>query len=346
MAKVSFLTQMLEVSNMIKKGVCDEDAILLFNDVVTFVESCSFSKSETTKFICKHWRLTARQLVSLYQSETGVDKSANTFRSQKSTLSTQLYGLLPDFEPVVFSAEFQNDKDILDKRSSLRACIDALDIEDTYPSSIFCSEVTNYFDDSFSKKTFSLDECQTEIKALRLLKRSNLYNFLDQLDSDKLKFILSVLNSPLTSNRKRSASVDKVKLLKELGVCEKDYSSLSMESEKVIEKKVYVEVPEMHKYKFAITKSMANILDERLSTKATDKEVAWYSNADDNERQKYCEQVAKGLYPMTEEGFKAFIGNINILCLKDVLDGNYEAYNSSIRDFSCIEKKDYGFYKD
>lgn len=271
MSRFNFFTEMVSVSKTYEVGGLSPLATTAFDKLSGYVENAPFTKSKHTKFICKNWRLSSKELISLWERVSGTIKSPNTFRSQVSTASSMLHSIFPSFSMGIFIDE---DNQVLLELISL---VDALYEEETYPEDIFISEVTNYFESSLSEKTFSISECQEEIKALKVLRKSNIFHYLDTIDPEKFKFILSVLSSPLSSNRSRSINNDKFELLKLLSVLDVPTIAEASENltpeEKKQTKVIIQQVPEKTHYNFGITKEMEAIIDKHINRKVADSDL-------------------------------------------------------------------------
>jgi hypothetical protein len=64
---------------------------------------------------------------------------------------------------------------------------------------------------------YSLEELKETLSALRPLTRRSIWNVIDNIDADKLVYIVYQLKQPLVSNRKRDVNIEKLEIIRELG---------------------------------------------------------------------------------------------------------------------------------
>lgn len=331
MENVTFFGVMASVEKSIARGECDADGIRFFEDLVSYVENCPFTRSKATKFICKNWRLKPRELTTKWNSiNMGEDKVSSTFRSQVSTASKLLYAIFGDITPVIFTS--YDDLSFNDKRSRdhLALCLYSLNFEDVCVDGMFIKEVSGFFEDLTPKKEhYSLIEIKDELELLRPLIKPNVYEYLESGGADKLKYIFSTLNQPLTSVRTRSINVDKLDILRYLGFLGGNTVGFRFPADSgVAERVVEVQVPEKHRYKFGIAKKMADALDKRLKDKYTKEDVIQMERLRSSGKlEETYERLAKQFTFLTEDGFVDAINNVNVLLLNDVINGNYDGSN-------------------
>lgn len=327
----TFFSVMQTVQREIERGAVDSKSRELFEDLVSSVETCGFSNSDITKYICKNWRVPSGDLVTRWYGELGGKKSKTTFRSQISTASKQLFDIYGNIQPSTFgksSTLSDEDKAI---RSHLSAVIKSFLIEDTYAANVFISEVLNYFDDPVPIGKYDMSDCQNELKVLKLLAKTNIYNLLDTCDNDKLKYLLYVLAQPLTVSRTRSVNLDKLDILKQFGLTKTSYSMLNnvedsaSEAEDVPSNTVEVEEKRDHRFKLGIINEMADALEKRLEQPTTEEEMKFEASLGDK-RDRYIQTLVGTLYAMTPEGFESYIRRQNSILLAEAINGDYQGF--------------------
>ena len=186
-------------------------------DLVEYVEGGSFSHSYNTHFIVKNFRLSIKDMTDRWNNKEGIDnqKSEAAFRSQISTVSKCLYTIFPYF-PNAF---------INENKEQLRCIETMINTLSNYQENIndyFGDEITTYITGEASRK-YETEELKTTIESLRPLLKRNIWEKLDNLDEDKVKYIFWVLKQPLTSNRRRETNKQKIEILNHLS--EKEHTS-------------------------------------------------------------------------------------------------------------------------
>ncbi len=325
MYNITFFGVMNQVEKIIDKRESDPEAIRMFNDLVNYVEDCPFTKSKVTKFICKNWRLNPSQLTDKW-NKLSVDKKANsTFRSQVSTASRLLYGIFGDINPTIFSDSERLSFDDKLTRDRLGLVLYSLDFEDVCVDGMFIQEISSFFEDlKTEREYYSLIELKDELELLKPLINTNIYEYLERGDADKLKYIFNVLNKPLTSVRNCSVNTDKLEILRCLGFLGSDYVGFNFReggvSDRVVER--VVEVPERHHYNLGITKKMAEALDKRLAENCTKEEQDRIGILRRSGKlEEIYERLHKRMNFVTEQGFIDVINKLNVLVLNDIING-------------------------
>lgn len=168
--------------------------------LIRFIESGEIASGEATDFICKRWRLGTKDLISEWESETGVSKSATAFRSQICTLSQTLYNIFPEQAFGELLADNNSER--------IHQTLDALEY-DNKPFCVLYPELSPYT--GYTDHSYTLDELESEIKVLRAVK--TVEGKYKSLDSAKLGYIKQVLDSRTVNNP------NKAPLLKALSLC-------------------------------------------------------------------------------------------------------------------------------
>lgn len=199
----NFFYMLSEVSReVVGKGELLETA---FNRLVSFVESGVYTSSPSSKYIAKNWRLTSKELCAKWNDEEVSVKSENTFRSQVSTLSRQLYTLFPQVERAFIEEDRKAMQEIL---STIALLIDG----DEYFNDIFISELVDNYSD-YSGREYPLEDCMKEISLLAMLRKRYIFEMLDLVNRDKMGYLQRVLQTPIASNRYRNINSRKIELL-------------------------------------------------------------------------------------------------------------------------------------
>lgn len=188
-----------------------EFAIHVFDELITCLEDCAFSKSDVTAFVCRHWMLDLKDLLIQWEVEFGVKKSESAMRSQLSTTSRQLH--------YIFGENLQ-DIFVSNKHDELVILLDEVSViqnGDFIMSELVIPEVMSYCSDyRKSDGNYDLSECVNELKAMSILSRRRVFDFLDTLNEDKLKYLARSLQKPLLDVTTRSVQKDKLQVLRAL----------------------------------------------------------------------------------------------------------------------------------
>lgn len=266
----------------------------VFNALITFVTDCSFSTSKNIRFICANWYCSYSELCNKWQGVSGKSKTSDAFRSQVSTTSMFLYEIFPNFHRDVFLLEEEFGL------NEINRIISALSGEDLSLADLFISEVINYCDNFDNVLSFSLEDCLNEISAIKALKRSEVFSFLDTLDWEKLRYVLYVLSKPISSSRSREVNHEKIDMLRLL-----DESSSSVVSASELgsfDENTNVRLSK--KYSIGITPEMEAILIQRLAE--PDRE-----NESSNSSASEIEKIQRFFGAYTEDSFRERISKLN-----------------------------------
>lgn len=170
--------------------VYSNKAVETLNRLVVYIQECSFSNSEVTKFICKYWQLGGKDLSRKYEEITGRIKSESTFRSQRSYISKYLLLLFGDD----FLIDFIDDN--TDRLSNILDCINRPDVLFV---DAFIKEIKEFNEDTVHD--YELSDLEKEINALNMYSTMRVKKVIESLDLKKLYFIKRVMNQPLLSDR-------------------------------------------------------------------------------------------------------------------------------------------------
>jgi hypothetical protein len=187
--------------------------ILLF--LIQTVESGRLvGSSESGRFICKNFRKNAVELTTLWNSNNFRKKSANTFRSQVSTLSNKMYRL---FGNNIYSIFCSQDGKGLQRLSTL---LELLCGGENRYSDLFYVDMLEAGADSgnFPSQNVVLEDCKPELRFLRQILKVRIRELVGKLDAQKLQYIQYVLDQPLVDRKTMKLNREKADVLVALGV--------------------------------------------------------------------------------------------------------------------------------
>lgn len=194
----------------------DETVQLLTNFISCIQSGVLCGRSDSYRYICKHYELNGSELAQLWRIHRGIEKSSNTFRCQIHNLSGIMFKA---FGEEVFEIFYSQDAERLHQ---LRVKVLALSTEDVTFGKLYFYEIEDAC--KGSGKTLSsepkLEDCKDELKLLRQLKRDRFRKALAGKDAEKLSYIISVMNQPLIDADTMAVNLEKLKVLSALGVVE------------------------------------------------------------------------------------------------------------------------------
>jgi hypothetical protein len=195
--------------------VYDNNTKRLLLHLIRFVESGELAgSSKAFLFICQNFRLDSVEMTKAWNSDDTVKKSANTFRSQISTLSRKYYQL---FGKDFYSSFVIQDKD---KLALININLTAWESQSVSFGDLFFSGTEDACtgDGKFLSYNFKTQDCMDELKVMRKILKKNVISALAHYDINKLEYIRYVLDSPLMDKKMLKINEEKVKMLKALGV--------------------------------------------------------------------------------------------------------------------------------
>ncbi|MBO5238036.1 MAG: hypothetical protein J6B50_04605 [Lachnospiraceae bacterium] len=276
--------------------------ITAFNRLVSFVESGVWTSSPSSKYIAKNWRLTSKELCIKWNNEEVSEKSENTFRSQVSTLSRQLYALFPQVEKAFIDDDKKAIQEIL-------GTIDLLSDGDEFYNDLFVAELVEDYSD-YSGREYSLEDCMNEIHLLAMLRKRYLFEMLDLVNRDKMGYLHKVLQTPVASMRYRTINSKKLKVLnmmEEAGASTTLFDGAAQNIEKVQEP---AKVDNNLKYRFSDMRELVDVLEK----------VATSENMGiDAEKDAKKLSAIKRLY--CADDLKCFLGDVSAETMQEFLKG-------------------------
>lgn len=186
--------------------------------LIAFVQSGKLvASSDATLFICRNFRMSTSELQRAWLLKYKTEKSANTFRCQRSVLGREYYKL--------FGKDFYTNFMIQDKKqlAQLALRLDALELEDICADDLFFGELVDSCKGSgkFASYNLNVKDCVAEVKLLRKIMKANFIAELQKMDTEKLEYVMYVLDSALVDTKALKINAEKLKLLKALGVLHK-----------------------------------------------------------------------------------------------------------------------------
>ena len=208
--------------NNCKKAIMEEsgasyssETIQILAELIDCVQSGVLcGRSNSYRFICKHYELNASVMANLWRCQTGSEKVSSTFRCQMHNLSNIMYRA---FGEDIFEIFYSQDAERLHQ---LRVKVLAISTKDVSFENIFFFEIADSC--KGSGKTLSselnLEDCKDELKLLRQLKGDRFKKALAGKDAEKLSYIRDVMNQPLVDSETMDINLEKLKVMTALGV--------------------------------------------------------------------------------------------------------------------------------
>lgn len=306
MARPNFFRDMRTLDYYREKLDLSECGSKVFEDLTSYVEECPFSHSANAKFICENWKYDDIGLAELWAKRTGSQKSNVTFRAQISQLSSVLYGMLKDFSVEIFLSASEDLKKLRNIESTLELLYGFVGKSDD----LFCAEVCSYVDDLNYEKTYTVEELKPLIEFLRPYMKHSIFSRLDDVSLDKLKYLLSVLNEPMSMATKKGVNSEKVKILEALDLASESIVSVAKEDS---------ETP----FNFIMPKTFLSLLLERVNLPITD-EMRQAKAADPVKWEERKTSFADIFLKLRTFYMVPTLTKANPLMLQEVLNGDYE----------------------
>lgn len=320
MARRSFFSDLRFIEGAIHRQTVSDRGEAVFEALVEFVEECGFSQSKAYRFICKNWRLDYGGLEKVWVSEGYKAKNQATFRVQVSCLSAMLYSLFPKFSRELFVTDL--GKEVLEEGyMEIESTVSVIGQSAGFPQELFVSEVLDYPDNLCYGGDLKAEDCLDTAAKLKPLLKAEVFGYLDGLDINKIKYIISVLQKPLSAARSVGCNTEKVALLKALGVSDARLEQGAQDG--VVVREVKVEVPEKTPYNLCFSRKMADILTECASARMTIDETKEFQRMPRAEHDRRKQNLAKILYLFTEDGLRSHLSNYSPIDISEVLDGSY-----------------------
>ena len=168
-------------------------AIETFNLLVSLVSSGKYANSDAYKFIGSHFRLSNKDLTSLWNRmfKPSKPKLESTIRVQVSNASKLLYKI---FGTNIYETFISDDSDGL---NTIKRDCNAILIGNKFFSELFVAEVDLFTSDVSTEQTYSIDDLKSTLHDLKCTSLSNIEAIIDGLDKNKVAYIKDILNQPL-----------------------------------------------------------------------------------------------------------------------------------------------------
>ena len=179
--------------------------------LISFVQSGKLTAfSEATYFICKNFRMNSDELKRAWGIKYHSEKSTHTFRSQRSVLGRKYYKL---FGRDVYSVFINQDEE---KLAHLSGKLAALEQNDVFSEELFFKEICNKSKNSekFVASGLELRDCMEEIKFLRKILKYKFLWEMKKYDTEKLGYIMYVLDAPIVDAKTLMFNEEKLEVLK------------------------------------------------------------------------------------------------------------------------------------
>lgn len=156
--------------------------------LIDFIEN-DYGTTTVSRFICRYWDRKPKELVELWEEETGRIKTKSCFRAQRSKISQQLNELFSDnIVELFFNEELDEINNLL--KILKKPSISFSDVVTKEMQRFEFSEINDY----------EIYELSTELKAIKFYTSDAVKKMLSKLDMDKLFYIRRILNQDLIIN--------------------------------------------------------------------------------------------------------------------------------------------------
>lgn len=177
----------------------------------TYIQGGSWTDNETEKFVAKYFIRGLKNLPDLYKVAypTKEPKGYNALQTNFQKINNYLGSVLPDNLFGIFTGE--NMPELL----KISQTVDTLYLNDAVIESALGERLLTGFQSlPFPEDSFSVDECETELKAVSKLMQIRYEEIMKDCDEKKLSYIYYVLSSPSFQqgklNRERLQFIEKL----------------------------------------------------------------------------------------------------------------------------------------
>lgn len=165
-----------------------------FSILSDFVKNCSWSSSKSVQFICANYTLSAEELGTLWGAKYGKAKCGATFRVQRANASALLESMLGSVSDVEAAFLSDNDKMIAEVMNRLQTfTVQDLKLEEVLPQETLVS----VYKRGIRLEEYPLEDCYKELAFIVNFSQQNVRRSMKDLDLSKLRYLLSVLQSPV-----------------------------------------------------------------------------------------------------------------------------------------------------
>ncbi len=200
------LLSKLEVEYIDRYSSLSSSDVETIKDLISYIESAKWSKSDVTALYCKNWRKTYPELRLIFEEEGFKSRSEVTVRSQISELSRNLCELFGDCQSIadafkVASGKYVEGMTKEDGKKFISRLGLKLGMLQGYVDEPFTKKLgVRLFDydiDCVTENTYKISECAKELELLKTLSNESIKALCDEVDADKMAYLLQELNKPL-----------------------------------------------------------------------------------------------------------------------------------------------------
>lgn len=175
-------------------------------DLISYVESAKWTKSDVTELYCKNWRKTYPELRLIFEEEGFKSRSEVTIRSQISELSRNLCEMFGDCQSIADAFKAASGKYVEgmtkeDGKKFISKLGLKLRMLQGYVDEPFTKKLgVRLFDfdiDCVTENKYKISECIKELELLKTLSNKSIKALCDEVDADKMAYLLQELNKPL-----------------------------------------------------------------------------------------------------------------------------------------------------
>ncbi len=200
------LLSKLEVEYIDRYSSLSSSDVETIKDLISYVELAKWSKSDVTALYCKNWRKSYSELRLIFEEEGFKSRSEVTVRSQISELSRNLCELFGDCQSIadafkVASGKYVEGMTKEDGKKFISRLGLKLGMLQGYVDEPFTKKLgVRLFDydiDCVTENTYKISECAKELELLKTLSNESIKALCDEVDADKMAYLLQELNKPL-----------------------------------------------------------------------------------------------------------------------------------------------------
>ena len=196
----------LEYEYIDKYSSLSPSVIETIKDLISYVESAKWTKSDVTALYCKNWRKTYPELRLIFEEEGFKSRSEVTIRSQISELSRNLCEMFGDCQSIADAFKAASGKYVEgmtkeDGKKFISKLGLKLRMLQGYVDEPFTKKLgVRLFDfdiDCMTESKYKVSECAKELELLKTLSNESIKALCDEVDADKMAYLLQELNKPL-----------------------------------------------------------------------------------------------------------------------------------------------------
>ncbi len=200
------LLSKLEVEYIDRYSSLSSSDMETIKDLISYVESAKWTKSDVTALYCKNWRKTYLELRLIFEEEGFKSRGEVTVRSQISELSRNLCELFGDCQSIADAFKVASGKNVEgmtkeDGNKFISRLGLKLRMLQGYVDEPFAKKLAvrlfDYDIDCVTKNTYKINECAKELELLKTLSNESIKALCNEVDADKMAYLLQELNKPL-----------------------------------------------------------------------------------------------------------------------------------------------------